>query len=147
MKHHTDFKAAAHKAGYVKNTYDYKPEGGEGISDVKKRIIEFMDYLKMTVPEDFSTNKMLEDEKRNILVVSHSGWIRHMLTYLIEDCESDLPSPFKDLGGTGREELLRKTVKNTAISNFDLQIDINTHELLSVQCNTYACAKHLVSEE
>ena len=148
LRPHKEFVTAAEKAGFVKgeNLYDFIPEGGEGCLGVRKRAVMFLDYIVQSVTAEKLSEKNSLAEPYNIVVVSHSGFLRQMASYLIKDCKSKLPSEFKQHLGED-ERFLEKAVKNTAISSFNVQIDLDTNELVSVECIKYACTKHLEEEE
>jgi len=145
LKPHKEFVKAAQDAGFGKDDdlYEFVPEGAEGTTDVKKRAIKFLEFAIKSAAEQQLSDINSQSKKTDILIVSHSGFLRQMVIYLIKDCKCELPSSLQDIGDNAIDDLMKKGVKNTAISNFDVQIDIKTSKILSANCNKHACTKHL----
>ena len=141
LRPHKEFVAAAEECGFEKkgNLYEFVPEGGEGLPDVKKRAAKFLDY----VFESVSKNDIYQNKTCNILVASHSGFLRQMSIYLLKDCRTKVPVTFKCPNGEDLDKILERAWKNTAFSIFEVQVDRETNELISIECNKYACSKHL----
>jgi broad specificity phosphatase PhoE len=148
LRPHKEFVTAAENAGFVRgeNLYNFVPEGGEGLLDVKKRALVFLQYVIKSVMEKKRLDQHSSSKPDDILIVSHSGFLRQMATYLIKDCNSKLPPPLKYLSEQDLMKYLDRCVKNTAISFFKVQIDIDTNNLVSVECIKSGCTKHLENE-
>ena len=143
LKAKAEFEAAAKKAGFGdgENLYSYKPQGGEDKMDIKERAIQFLKFLTKTITENAALYQNVENKTPNILLVSHSGLLTQMARYLVQDCKCDL----SDLNEDVRENVLKGqcSLKNTAISNFELLIDSNSGDVISVRCLKYGCVQHL----
>lgn len=139
-----EFKEAAKECGFEKNgsLYEFVPEGGEGLSDVKKRAKQFLDY----VFESATKTGNYQKNTCNILVASHSGFLRQMSIYLLKDCRTKVPVTFECPNGEDLDKILERAWKNTAFSTFEVQVDTESNELISIECNQYACSKHLEYE-
>lgn len=147
LRPHKEFIAAAENSGLVKeNLYNFIPEGGEGLCGVRQRVLKFLDYVVKSVTENKGGDKNSPTKTQDILIVSHSGFLRIMASYLIKDFNCKLPPPQQYLSEEDRARVLEKCVKNTAISSFKVQIDIDTNELVSVECMKYGSTKHLENE-
>jgi len=134
-----EFRAAAEKSGFTQNDlYNFVPEGGESLSDVRNRGKEFLDFI-------FKSNKRTSIPSNmtyNILVVSHSGFLKQMGNYLFSDCKAVFADDFNFSDGFTAENYLGKLSKNTGISTFEVEVD-KDKKIHSVKCTKYACSKHL----
>jgi broad specificity phosphatase PhoE len=141
LRPHKEFVAAAEEGGFDKtrNLYEFVPEGGEGLPDVKKRATKFLDH----VFESVTKNDIYQNKTCNILVASHSGYLRQMSVHLLKDCRTKVPVTFECPPGEDLDKILERAWKNTAFSVFEIQIDTETNELISIQCDKYACSNHL----
>ena len=139
LRPHKEFRAAAEKSGFdPKDLYNFVPEGGESLADVRKRGRQFLDLvLKSNELTDIPSNITC-----NILVVSHSGFLRQMGSYLFNDCKATFADNFDFSDGFTAENYLEKASKNTGISTFEVEIN-EDKKILSVKCTQYACSKHL----
>jgi len=141
LRPHKEFKAKAEESGYGKNKnlYDFIPEGGEGLPDVKKRAAKFLDYIFQSVTK----NELYHNKTCSILVSSHSGFLRQMSIYLLKDCRTKVPVIFETPSGENLDNFLERAWKNTAFSVFEIQVDTQTNELISIKCIKYASVDHL----
>jgi len=142
LRPHKEFVAAAEKSGYNKkdvNLYEFVPEGGEGLPDVKKRAEKFLGCLF----ESVTKNVVFQTRPCNILVSSHSGFLRQMSTLLLKDSRAKVPVMFECPNGETLEKILERAWKNTAFSVFEIEVDTQTKELISIECNKYASSTHL----
>ena len=69
-----------------------------------------------------------------------------MSIYLLKDCRTKVPVTFECPNGEDLDKILERAWKNTAFSTFEVQVDTETNELISIECNQYACSKHLEYE-
>ena len=130
-----EWNEAIRKSGFQGDLHEFIPDGGEGILDVRKRAQEFLKFLVKTI---VSENK--EKNKWNVLIVSHGGWLRHMVVHLIEDYNCEMPA---ELCAAGLNNLLID-LKNGSISNFELGIDRSTTQIVSARCTKGPSADHIV---
>jgi len=133
LQPHKEFRAAANKAGFVgKELYHFIPDGGESLDAVKKRGIDFLNFIfESYEATDYSS------ATRNILVVSHSGFLRQMGIYLLKDCKASYSEDFKLPNGYKFDEnYLDKAWKNTAMSTFEVKMDEN-RKIVSVKCTQF----------
>jgi len=139
LRPHKEFRAAAEKSGFdITELYNFVPEGGESLADVRKRGRQFLDLvLKSNELTNIPSNITC-----NILVVSHSGFLRQMGSYLFNDCEATFADDFHFSDGYTLDNYLEKAWKNTGISTFEVEIG-EDKKILSVKCTQYACSKHL----
>jgi len=137
LRPHKEYLEAAKSSGF-EYPYNFIPEGGEGLSDVKKRATKFLDFIF----ESENNNYLHSTKTCNILMVSHSGFLRQMGIYLLHDCKCTYPEGFEFPDGYNLESVKEKAWKNTAISNFEVEIDENRSPI-SVVCTQYANFKHL----
>ena len=139
LRPHKEFRAAAEKSGFSqKDLYNFVPEGGESLADVRTRGKEFLDLIfksneRASIPSNMTYN---------ILVVSHSGFLRQMGSYLFNDCKATFADEFDFSDGFTAKNYLEKASKNTGISTFEVEVD-EDKKILSVKCTQYACSKHL----
>ena len=143
LRPHKEFVAAAENSGFVrgKNTYDFIPEGAESLSDVKERAKQFLNM----VFKSYTNNGITQSKKCNVLIASHSGFLRQVATYLIKDCDCNLPGTIESKNDEDVKSLLEKAVKNTAISTYEVHFDTTKNEIISVDCVRYGCIRHLES--
>jgi len=139
LRPHKEFRAAAEKSGFgLKDLYNFVPEGGESLANLRKRGSQFLDLaLKSNELNNIPSNITC-----NILAVSHSGFLRQMGSYLFNDCEATFADDFYFSDGYTADNFLEKAWKNTGISTFEVEVDKDT-KILSVMCTQYACSKHL----
>ena len=117
LRPHKEFRAAAKNSGFdQKDLYNFIPEGGESLADVRKRGRQFLDLvLKSNELTDIPSNITC-----NILVVSHSGFLRQMGSYLFNDCKATFADNFDFSDGFTAENYLEKASKNSGISTFEV---------------------------
>lgn len=107
----------------------YTPPGGENHGDVRRRII------------DFNTNSLLPQVQQliskksepKVLLVSHGGVIREMITYFASFGHSSLNSP-----------KIRIVPPNTSISEFRIKVRAEESSNLSIE-SVECCALHDIS--
>merc|ERR1712226_703635 len=137
LRPHKEFLEAAKQSGF-EYPYDFIPEGGEGLLDVKKRASKFLEF----VFESTNNNSVHSTKTCNILIVSHSGFLRQIGIYFLHDCKCTFPEGFEFPDGYNFENVLEKAWKNTAISRFEVEVD-ERRTPISVECTQYANFKHL----
>ena len=137
LRPHKEFLEAAKQSGF-EYAYNFIPEGGEGLSDVKKRASKFLEF----VFESTNNNSVHSTKTCNILIVSHSGFLRQIGIYFLHDCKCTFPEGFEFPDGYNFENVLEKAWKNTAISRFEVEVD-ERRAPISVECTQYANFKHL----
>ena len=91
--------------------------------DLRRRITE--EFL----PQLLSTAAGLKLERPRILVVSHGLFIKELHRVLGER------------SSTGDNFEVEKRVVNTSVSQYQLQVD--SEKIREVECDFYACGKHL----
>ena len=150
MRPSRELEAAAKEAGFdfeanKENIYNFTPEEGESITDVRRRAIEFLDMLgnKVVEKEILEKSKQNDINTFNVLVVSHGGYLRQLTNYLFFDCECKMPQTPDNRNDEKMKVVIDTCVGNTAISQFQLQINCTTAELVSAQCTQFGCVQHL----
>jgi len=139
-----ELTAAAESAGFKKdvNLYEFVPEGGEGLPDVRKRAQKFLDFVFKTVAEkNISATKTY-----TVLIASHSGLLRQISTIFFKELNCQRPLTVSCSNGEDLDKFLEKAIKNTAISTYEVQVDSATKEVLSAECTKYGCVDHLQTE-
>ena len=143
LRRHEEFALAAEAAGFQgTNRYDFVPEGAESKEDVRKRAAEFLEYVFKSVSE----NNKSSEETHNILVVSHSGLLVQLAHHFFKDCDCRLPV---SINHKTEDELTiwrNNAVKNTAITTYEVKINLDTKEVLDSECTRYGCVDHLNPE-
>lgn len=75
------------------------------------------------------------EEKSNVLIVGHGGWLREFIIYL-----TSLKQYSPD--GTHRKEAYRKLSPNTGVSCFEIQLD-EAGDVSMIKCLSLNDASHL----
>jgi len=116
---------AATAAG-KKSFYEFVPEGAESEAQVQMRSDKFFKTMLERL-----ANKHESGSK--VLVVSHGGWIRHLMTHL---------------AGTGKitgipKDLVHTCCPNVGISQFNLVVNKKTGKLVNGTCLAFYSKDHL----
>ena len=124
-----EYIAIAAKEGL--SWFEYTPEGGESLDDVKKRCVEF---LKMIFKSMASSNKT----KPKVLIVTHGFVIAQLITYIYEETKcAGIP---EDVWSSKKSLIV---MPNTAITRFDIEYNGSTLQLKSAKCNLFKSKDHL----
>ena len=111
------------KAQGKKSLFQLVPEGAETDSQVQQRCDKFLKRLFARI----ATGAIAESDTKGVLVVSHGGFIRHLMIHM---------------AGTKKVTGLPKNVTlgcapNAGISKFSLIVSKSSGKLISGECTKY----------
>ena len=114
---------------------DFAPENGESGIDVKSRANQFLKSL----------GKLCEINESipSILIVSHGGLIRRMLSIIFEELNCSVSANVTNVPDFKESKNARRYLKNTCFSRFEVDISNENFAIKAIRCLELCNADHL----